>query len=116
MMEKLAMNSDVISGQLKEALNRRILQRRYYTDKAATIVFEVEDDQPLREIQRQQRLEDEREQETDKTFKEQLKTKVNESLHNADEVSTKHLSENDDLETSVRVEMALFDRRGREGP
>ncbi|CAG5059126.1 unnamed protein product [Parnassius apollo] len=28
MMEKLAMNPDVISGQLKEALNRRILQRR----------------------------------------------------------------------------------------
>ncbi|CAG5003574.1 unnamed protein product [Parnassius apollo] len=132
MMEKLAMNPDVISGQLKEALNRRILQRRnatlvstlqylhnptkYYDerntphafskeshaeiialivkinetyfckDKAATTVFEAEDGLPLREIQRQQRLEDEREQETAKTFKEQLKTKVNESLHNTAEV------------------------------
>ncbi|CAG5037720.1 unnamed protein product [Parnassius apollo] len=106
MMEKLAMNPDVISGQLKEALNRRILQRRNATlashaeiialivkinetyfckDKAATTVFEAEDGLPLREIQRQQRLEDEREQETAKTFKEQLKTKVNESLHNTAE-------------------------------
>ncbi|CAG5019049.1 unnamed protein product [Parnassius apollo] len=158
MMEKLAMNPDVISGQLKEALNRRILQRRnatlvstlqylhnptkYYDerntphafskashaeiialivkinetyfckDKAATTVFEAEDGLPLREIQRQQRLEDEREQDTAKTFKEQLKTKDNETLHNTAEVSTKHLSENDDLETSVRVEMALLDRSG----
>ncbi|CAG4999952.1 unnamed protein product [Parnassius apollo] len=83
MMEKLAMNPDVISGQLKEALNRRILQRRNAT--LITTVFEAEDGLPLREIQRQQRLEDEREQETAKTFKEQLKTKVNESVHNTAE-------------------------------
>ncbi|CAG5041260.1 unnamed protein product [Parnassius apollo] len=134
MMEKLAMNPDVISGQLKEALNRRILQRRNATleshaeiialivkinetyfckDKAATTVFEAEDGLPLREIQRQQRLEDEREQETAKTFKEQLKTKVNESLHNTAEVSTKHLSENDDLETHVIIpESVLIELHG----
>lgn len=68
-----------------------------------------EDDIALVHVQQQQRIEA---TQSEMSFKEQLQKKITDTISATPSTSTANLSDREELETSIRMQMALFDRGG----